>query len=210
MNDTTRRHGALRTHSASPNATLWARISLALAAHCSRVCVPAFPHTPTAPAMTAAIPDAPPSAWRKSRARPQRWRRAFSQAAAFDRWPYWPIEPHRMPLGAGPLRRRGAGRGRGGTAVMAAAAGAASPADKERYREHGLFGVGSFWVPLFTCQSGLAKRKRARRKGWWFQSPWSERWWWLALNPCGTRGGGDTCVVGKSATRLEFLGRTQS
>lgn len=50
------------------------------------------------------------------------------------------------PSGAGSPRRRGAGRSGGGGAVMAAAAaaGVGSPADKERYRGHGLFGVGSF------------------------------------------------------------------
>lgn len=69
------------------------------------------------------------------------------------------------PLGAGPLRHRGAERGGGGAAVMAAAAAAvASPADKERYRGHGLFVVGSF-VGSFVYMSLWAKKKTRAEQG---------------------------------------------
>lgn len=61
---------------------------------------------------------------------------------------------------------------------MAAAAGAASPADKERYRGHGWFGVRSF-VGSFVYVSFRARGEEnasgARGGG---------------LNPCGEKGGG--------------------
>lgn len=53
------------------------------------------------------------------------------------------MESHIALLGAGPPHRRDARWGGEGATVMAAAAGAASPADKERYRGHGFCAVGS-------------------------------------------------------------------
>lgn len=48
--------------------------------------------------------------------------------------------------------------------MAAAAAGVASPADKERYRGHCLFGVGSF-VDSFVYMSGLTEKKTRAEQG---------------------------------------------
>lgn len=48
--------------------------------------------------------------------------------------------------------------------AAAAAASVASPSDKERYRGHGLFGVGSF-VGSFVYMSLRAKKKTRAKQG---------------------------------------------